>query len=688
MTQHRRVFIDDRIKKSIFSIGHSLFVTAAVFVVFFSLFHIVSSFYISYVSNKGEQAFNAGIATDSTFLKAQGDEIAKNPLLIDALKTRDRPVALDIIKTEGQNRGITRVSITDAYGVIVGRAAYVDRYGDNVFLTAPAGRVVSHGRAVESIELTGFSNQIFMTTARPIRNDNREMVGALFANYMLDDQYAIRFKERYLSPDMEIVFYTKQFGVFGSSVTDFKSRAIIDSYFDSGSDWVKNGTSGQTVYFDGSNAYIVANVVFPGLESSPGGALLLIPRKDVSDSGHAILALACLLLFLVLAYTAHRKTRGEERSWRYYCILVCFAALVFLSAIALVKIQDSGRIRLQRIPYALYNSTIKLDPDFGIYNLGAEQHVSVVVDTGDEQINVVQAKLKFDPSLVSVVSIDQGTSSCKYLIEKMIDNKEGTVTLACAIVDTDPLRKSISIADVTLQPLRAGSAAILFDNQETQVLANDGLGTNVLRESQGASYRFDNFKAGLIQHATTSTATTTVSSFVVFSTTHPNESRWYNVSKAHFVWLGDPGAVYRYVFDTSPSTIPLGGHTIQGNALDVPIPGDGVYYFHLQLASGGPIAHYAIRSDMSPPIISAIKLSKSEIIEGDIVRFSFDATDIGSGVQRNYYIDLGNKLFLPVGQELFVPFMERGDQQVTLRVYDNAGNFTDAKEVIKVSRPQ
>ena len=87
---------------------------------------------------------------------------------------------------------------------------------------------------------------------------------------------------------------------------------------------------------------------------------------------------------------------------------------------------------------------------------------------------------------------------------------------------------------------------------------------------------------------------------------------------------------------------------------------------------------------MTPPTITAMKISKDTVTAGEVVRFSFGAEDSVSGVQKNYYVNISNNLFLPVGQELFVPFLTEGDQTIVLRVYDNAGNYIDKSQTIHV----
>jgi hypothetical protein len=670
-----------RIVHSVKVLLKAFYATVGISLSVFVIFHISSAFYTSYLIKEQLYSFNSGIIKEQTYLKEQGDMVTKNKDLIKALLNKDRENLIQIIQNERVFRGIGLMGVTDSQGVIIGRTMSPGVYGDNVFLTTPVGRMIFHGKSVQSIELTTFDKQIFMTTGRPIM-DGESMVGGLFANYLLDDSYARTFKEKYLMSGSDLIFYTKKDGVYGNSFTNPDTRKLINSYFNSGSDWIKNGDTDKTILFDNGNSYIVLNVVFPGLEVSPGGALIFIPRRDISNLARQIISLIAFLIFLFLAYRYHIHSRGEDRSWRYYIILFGSAIIVFVIASLLVYTQGKGRLNLKRIPYALYNSTIRLQPSFGIYSVGFEQHVSVVVDTGEEKVNVVQFKLNFDPTAIEIKSINIGTSSCSYVVENIIDQKNGTATLTCGMLDTNQNQRSFYVADITIVPLRAGTAPISFDPLETKILAADGLGTNVLRMSENGSYRFDIFNTDIESFATSSSKNGR--SFLVFSTTHPNENRWYNQSKAHFVWLGKKGMVYRYSFDTSPDTVPSNEHIIQSDNIDISIPGDGIYYFHLQLVSGGPIAHYKIRSDMTAPQILSINFSEANIVAGDVVRFSFDAKDLVSGLQKNYYIDLGNHLFLPIGDNLFVPFMEPGDQMVKFRVYDNAGNYSEKTETIHV----
>ncbi|MES3006024.1 MAG: hypothetical protein V4664_03705 [Patescibacteria group bacterium] len=653
----------------------ALYITLGVFLFLFVLFHIGGALYVSSIATKSSEAFHAGILKDQTYLKTQGDAIAQNDSLIQNLLAKDSDAVLAIVERERSARNIGLIGVANAEGIIVSRTLSKSNLGQNVFLTVPAGRFVAEGKSVQSIERTGFGNQLFMTTARPIIHEG-EMVGALFANYLTNDEYAIRFRDTYLPAGAEVLFYTKEFGVYGESFSDPVKRNLIDSYFNSGSEWTQNASAGKTISFNGNSFYLVENIVFPGLEQSPGGALIFIPRQDISDTLNFIIALLTLCVFIFFALRHHRRSRGEEHGWRYYTLLAAALVPIFVLALFALHAQNIGYLKLERIPYALYNSTLRLQPEYGIYDVGFEQRFSVMVDTGDESVNAVQVGLVFDPKKISIKEIEIASSTCLYMVENTIDNVLGRANLSCVLFDEGEDRDSLRIANVVVVPKQVGTFTLSFDEEETKVLANDGLGTDVLRMAQSGSYRVDNFDSTI--------ATNTLRSFVVFSPTHPNQSRWYNDSEVRFVWKGKPGAVYRYEFDSSPSTVPSNSHTIQDSSITIPVPGDGIFYFHLQLVSGGPIAHYLVQIDRTPPSIIDIHSSSENVVIGDVVRFSFEAEDAGSGVQRNYYIDLGNHLFLPAGSNLFVPFLKVGDQKVVLRVYDGANNYSEKSKIIHV----
>ncbi len=670
---------DSHIVWTLKSFSKALYATLGIFLIFFVLFHIGSAFYLSSLSEESAKIFNDGIGSDKKYLKDQGDILSRDPQVKEAILSKDHTLVLKTIQKEKLEKNIGLLGIADANGNVIGRTINPGRYGDNVFLTIPTGRVVQNKISVESIELTGFKDQMFLTTSRPVLNNN-DMIGALFASYLMDDEYAKHFKEKYLSPDDQIVFYTKKYGVYGNSFIDQDTRALIDSYFNTGSDWVVNGVTGKTVVVDGKT-YLVENIVFSGLESSPGGALLFTPRKDISGFANFVTALFTLCTFVFFAIRNHCQMKADEKSWRYYVLLCVVAVPVFILTLVAFFIQNAGRIHIDKLPFTIYNSTLNLDPEYGIFNLGFDQRLTIVVNTGGEEINVAQIALKFNPEDIAISALEIASSTCPYVVENKVDQMLGTISIVCGIDNSIQKNKIISIADVVVRPLRLGSVSLSFDPIETKIFANDGLGTNVLRMSQDSSYRvidFDFLQSDVLSDEDGG------QKFMVFSPSHNNESRWYNSQNADFYFRSNLEPNYRYSFDMIPDTVPNDDHIIGANKISLPVPGDGIYYFHLQHTSGGQVFHYKIKSDRTAPTVTSMLLSQDKIFAGDVVRFSFSADDTASGVQYNYYVDLGGHLFLPVGKDMFVPFIDKGNQAVTLRVYDNAGNYTESSKTVHV----
>lgn len=657
------------------SLLKALFISTGIFLFLFVLLKIGGSLYVSFIATKSSDAFHAGIAQDLAYLKEQGDAVSKDELLHKYLIDEDSEKLVEFTSHEVSSRGIGLMGVTNSEGVLISRTKTRGYLGTNSLLATSHGRAVDREGVVESIEISGFNpSQLLMTTGRRILQDDR-MIGVLFANHLMDDAYATHFRDGFLPDGVEVIFYTKEFGVYGNSFSDLETRKRLNSYFNSGSEWIRNGNSGRTISLSDGTFYLVENIIFPGVEESPGGALLFIPRHDDSGVADIIIAFLTLSSFVCFALRSHLRSRGEECGWRYGALLVLIAIPVFTLVITVLRLEKMGYLELESIPFTLYNSTIRLQPDFGIYDVDFEQRFSIIVDTGDEAINTVQIRLIFDPEMVEVKALETASSTCSFVIENTIDTSLGRADLACVVFKPGGESGSLPIADVVLVPRRTGTFTLSFDTEESMVNASDGLGTNVLRMAQSGSYRVDVFDPN---------STTTARSFVVFSTTHPNQSRWYNSRTARFVWRGKPGEVYAYAFDNSPDTIPSKKKTTYDTEVSIPIPGDGIFYFHLQLSSGGPIAHYRLQVDTTPPSILSLHLSEDRIVAGDVVRFMFEADDIGSGIQKNYYVDLGNRLFLPIGNELFVPFLDEGDHEVVLRVYDDAGNYAEKSQAIRV----
>jgi hypothetical protein len=71
---------------------------------------------------------------------------------------------------------------------------------------------------------------------------------------------------------------------------------------------------------------------------------------------------------------------------------------------------------------------------------------------------------------------------------------------------------------------------------------------------------------------------------------------------------------------------------------------------------------------------------------GEIVRLLIQGVDGESGLSSNYYVSIDNGVLLPVGGTVFIPFTSSGTKEITVRIFDKAGNYVDKTKTIKVER--
>jgi hypothetical protein len=289
----------------------SFFITPLVTIVFFGTVFTCIDFLVS----RSEQhaldgviaSFDAGIKTDLAYLSVQGDQVAKNPQLLHYLSIDDHASIISTLLGERNLRSIGLMGVTDAQGHIIARTKSVLDSGEQAFVTSPQGRALAAGTEhVASVEVSSFDpHQVFMTTGRKIMNDAGVMVGALFANYLLDDGYARRFVNAYLSPSTtgaHVVFYTDYYGPYGMSF-DGGLKEQIYSYISSDPTIIKSDTQKRVLTINRTD-YVMTKVPFKGLEKTATGALIFVPVYTLFRK-ILLAALVSTVLLLMYAFVRH-----------------------------------------------------------------------------------------------------------------------------------------------------------------------------------------------------------------------------------------------------------------------------------------------------------------------------------------------------------------------------------------------
>lgn len=107
--------------------------------------------------------------------------------------------------------------------------------------------------------------------------------------------------------------------------------------------------------------------------------------------------------------------------------------------------------------------------------------LALTVRSDLQSVNAVGIQVKFDPRDVRITKLDLSKSFCDLFVTKTFDNNTGTIDISCGKPNPGIQGEAI-IAIVNFQ--RLNNLKTAFDYlDDSQILANDGLGTNILGHS-------------------------------------------------------------------------------------------------------------------------------------------------------------------------------------------------------------
>lgn len=150
-----------------------------------------------------------------------------------------------------------------------------------------------------------------------------------------------------------------------------------------------------------------------------------------------------------------------------------------------------------------FAANILVAPATGSYTPGQTFTVAVRVAPAGASVNAVEASLKFDPAVLSVVSVSKdGSVFSLWTTEPAFSNTAGTITFGGG--SPSPFTAQSNLINVTFRAVAAGSGGLSVT--KGSVLAADGRGTDVYQTGSGGTYTV---AAGVTPPPTTPTPTPT-----------------------------------------------------------------------------------------------------------------------------------------------------------------------------------
>jgi len=367
------------------------------------------------------------------------------------------------------------------------------------------------------------------------------------------------------------------------------------------------------------------------------------------------------------------------------------ATKLLFVAISFLFVAISGR--------AASAATLYFSPSSGTYSTGRNLTVNVRVESS-ASMNAASGVIIFPTDKLEVLGVSKAASIFNLWVqEPSFSNRDSNVRFE-GIVLNPGFSGDGKLMSITFRVKSSGAAALNFSSGS--VLANDGLGTNILSDLESANFTLS---AGavlapeeiaapsrlpakpLIKHEIKDRNGDTV----LFRDSE-GEEKWTNNRYSKLSWATPTGVTgVSYLFNDRPSSNP--GSKSDGffdnkvyENLD-----DGIYYAHMRFLNSlgaGPIEHFKLMIDATPPEPFEIVLPDGKVTANPTPRIRFETSDNLSGIDRyETKIDNGewfNAAMLKTASYL-LPKLKPGEHEILVRAYDKAGNYAEAKATATIS---
>lgn len=335
------------------------------------------------------------------------------------------------------------------------------------------------------------------------------------------------------------------------------------------------------------------------------------------------------------------------------------------------------------VPSAVLAASFGLQPQSGNYTTGRTFTVTVFLNSADQAANAVSGDLTFPADIVQVANLSKtGSVVNLWVQEPNYSNTNGTIRFEGAILNPGFQGTGAKVLTITFRAVGGGAAQLRFG--AAAILANDGLGTNIVGAIGQGSYAVTQ---------STVVAPTPPSqqplpyglSFDpgITSETHPAPTTWSSSPDARFAWHSPEGAsVAQYGIDRASSSIPGTGSSDLVSGVTLPLtgfPDDGAYFFHLRFRLGekwSPTYHRKILVDRVPPESFEVSQIQSSDQTSPRPELRVDATDTQSGLDHIEVFWDGGQLRVPAtaSTRFLMPALPPGTQALNVRIVDRAGN--------------
>jgi len=360
-----------------------------------------------------------------------------------------------------------------------------------------------------------------------------------------------------------------------------------------------------------------------------------------------------------------------------------------------------------------FAADLSLAPSTGSYTAGQTFTVTLRAVPNTDSINAVESTLKFNPTVLSVVSISKtGSAFSLWTTEPAFSNTAGTITFGGG--SPTPFTTPSNLISITFRAITEGTGSVTFSN--SSILAADGRGTDVFKNATPGSYTVGAATTPTTPPPSDTTPTVTPKeptaddgqqaiiygdpprSPEVGSQTFLDPETWYNKTEGIFSWtLPFDVNVVAVELTTNPENKPQDS---EGAVIDPPVEEfvisksnvtDGIQYVSVNFKNQvgwGAVTNRKLKIDTTPPEPYAINVQAGTSPDS-FPLLRFEANDVTSGIDY-YEMTVADKEPLRVSPDearlgYLLKELENGTYTVKVVAVDMAGNKRESSVAVLIT---
>lgn len=349
------------------------------------------------------------------------------------------------------------------------------------------------------------------------------------------------------------------------------------------------------------------------------------------------------------------------------------------------------------LPSSALAATLSLSPADATVAVGETVTETVFVSSADQAMNAIAGTLSFPTDLVQVISISKsGSVLSLWVQDPTFSNTDGTISFSGVVPNPGYTGARGRVVSIQFRAKKAGTSTITFSSSASQVLANDGNGTDILKSTVPATITVTVPQTPVSPPPPSSSSVSSDLLAKITSSTHPDQTQWYKLPHAVFDWTNAQGvSAIRLGYDKDADGKPgvLYSEPLSHKELDL---ADGIWYFHVQErgpSGWGPVSSYRVQIDTIPPLPFTVAFPNGTTTQsGDTLVAQFATTDELSGID-GYQVSIDGKEYAVSADEGSRPYAiseDAGAHLLLVRARDKAGNLSVADgtfSIIETEKP-